>query len=193
STTGSTTRLSRRRSRSSGRAHPRRPTASRARWRRWCRACAAWTFTRFLVSRRHWTGRGRWPRSARPGSTARWSTRRSARRSSTRRIWSGYAKGSRRWSRKQGVPETELLPRLGREQEERSFTASSSGYSAEELLRQKDFDEMTWEETEQVRRLLEQAAWRVAERRTRRMRPGKTGRIDLRRSARSAIRSSGEL
>src|SRR5438874_8242868 len=42
-------------------------------------------------------------------------------------------------------------------------------------------------------RLLEQAAWRVAERRTRRMRPGKTGRIDLRRSARHAIRSSGEL
>src|SRR5207249_4256322 len=35
---------------------------------------------------------------------------------------------------------------LGREQEERSFTASSSGYTAEELLRQKDFDEMTWEE-----------------------------------------------
>ena len=82
---------------------------------------------------------------------------------------------------------------LAREQEDRSFPATSSGYSAEELLRHKDFEEMTWEETEQVRRLLEQAAWRVSERRTRRMRPSKTGRIDLRRSARHAIRSSGEL
>src|SRR6202022_4346262 len=71
--------------------------------------------------------------------------------------------------------------------------ATSSGYSAEELLRHKDFEAMTWEETEQVRRLLEQAPWRVAERRTRRLRSARSGRIDLRRSARHAIRSSGEL
>jgi uncharacterized protein with von Willebrand factor type A (vWA) domain len=82
---------------------------------------------------------------------------------------------------------------MDREQEARSVPASSSGYSAEELLRQKDFDEMTWEETEQVRRLLEEAPWRVAERRTRRVRASRQGRIDLRRSARHAIRSSGEL
>jgi len=82
---------------------------------------------------------------------------------------------------------------MSREQEPRQVPASSSGYSSEELLRHKDFDEVTWEETEQVRRLLEQAAWRVAERRTRRMKPARLGRIDLRRSARHAIRSSGEL
>jgi uncharacterized protein with von Willebrand factor type A (vWA) domain len=76
---------------------------------------------------------------------------------------------------------------------EAEFPANSSGYSAEELLRHKDFEEMTWAETEQVRHLLEQAPWRVAERRTRRLRPSRTGRIDLRRSARHAIRSSGEL
>jgi len=76
---------------------------------------------------------------------------------------------------------------------EAEFPASSSGYSAEELLRQKDFEQMTWAETEQVRRLLEQAPWRVAERRTRRLRPSGSGRVDLRRSARHAIRSSGEL
>jgi len=76
---------------------------------------------------------------------------------------------------------------------EAEFPASSSGYSAEELLRQKDFEQMTWAETEQVRRLLEEAPWRVAERRTRRLRPSGSGRIDLRRSARHAIRSSGEL
>ena len=82
---------------------------------------------------------------------------------------------------------------MNREQDPKEFPASSSGYSAEELLRHKDFEEMTWEETEQVRRLLEQAPWRVAERRTRRLRPSRTGSIDLRRSARQAIRSSGEL
>jgi hypothetical protein len=93
------------------------------------------------------------------------------------------------WSNALGLNRSQM----SREQEERSVPATSSGYSAEELLRQKDFDEMSWEETQQVRRLLEEAPWRVAERRTRRMRPGRTGRIDLRRSARHAIRSSGEL
>jgi hypothetical protein len=82
---------------------------------------------------------------------------------------------------------------MNREQNPTEFPASSSGYSAEELLRHKDFEEMTWAETEQVKRLLEQAPWRVAERRTRRLRPSRGGRIDLRRSARHAIRSSGEL
>jgi uncharacterized protein with von Willebrand factor type A (vWA) domain len=69
----------------------------------------------------------------------------------------------------------------------------SSGYSAEELLRQKDFEAMTWSETEQVKRLLQQAPWRIAERRTRRLRPAKAGQVDLRRTARHSIRSSGEL
>jgi len=82
---------------------------------------------------------------------------------------------------------------MNREQDPKEFPASSSGYSAEELLRHKDFEDMTWEETEQVRKLLEQAPWRVAERRTRRLRPSRSGSIDLRRSARHAIRSSGEL
>ena len=82
---------------------------------------------------------------------------------------------------------------MNREQDPKEFPASSSGYSAEELLRHKDFEEMTWAETEQVRRLLEEAPWRVAERRTRRLRPSRNGRIDLRRSARHAIRSSGEV
>jgi len=82
---------------------------------------------------------------------------------------------------------------MNREIEAVEVPASSSGYSAEELLRQKDFEQMTWEETEQVRRLLEQAPWRMAERRTRRLRSSNSGAVDLRRSARHAIRASGEL
>ncbi|MGI8564504.1 MAG: vWA domain-containing protein [Candidatus Dormibacter sp.] len=69
----------------------------------------------------------------------------------------------------------------------------SSGYSADELLRHKDFDEMSWEETEQVKRLLQQSPWRIAERRTRRSRPARRGEVDLARTARQSISSSGEL
>jgi len=77
--------------------------------------------------------------------------------------------------------------------EEEGVPPHSSGYSADELLRNKDFEDMTWAETEQVRRLLQQAPWRIAERRTRRLRPARSGRVDLRRTARHSIRSSGEL
>src|SRR4029077_3207591 len=93
------------------------------------------------------------------------------------------------WSMALGLNRSQM----NRAQEARSVPATSSGYSAEELLRHKDFDEMTWQETEQVRRLLQAAPWRMAERKTRRLRPARGGAIDLRRSARHAIRSSGEL
>lgn len=93
------------------------------------------------------------------------------------------------WSSALGLNSSQM----NREQEPTEVPASSSGYSKEELLRQKDFEQMTWQETEQVRRLLQEAPWRVAERKTRRLRPARAGRVDLRRSARHAIRSSGEL
>jgi hypothetical protein len=93
------------------------------------------------------------------------------------------------WANALGLNQSQM----SREQDVTVVPASSSGYSAEELLRHKDFDQMTWQETQEVRRLLEQAPWRVAERITRRLRPAKAGRIDLRRTARHAIRSSGEL
>ena len=96
---------------------------------------------------------------------------------------------ARAWANALGLNTSQL----NRDRNESEFVVRSSGYSAEELLRHKDFEEMTWAETEQVRRLLEQAPWRVAERKTRRLGPSRTGRIDLRRSARHAIRSSGEL
>lgn len=82
---------------------------------------------------------------------------------------------------------------IPRRQEQDATPERSSGYSATELLRQKDFEQLTWDESEQVRRLLQQAPWRIAERRTRRLRPSRHGQIDLRRTARHSIRSSGEL
>jgi len=93
------------------------------------------------------------------------------------------------WSNALGLNSSQM----NRQQDTNVVPETSSGYSAQELLRQKDFDAMTWQETEQVRRLLEQAPWRVAERRTRRLRAARSGSIDLRRTARHAIRSSGEF
>src|SRR5256884_7712913 len=81
-------------------------------------------------------------------------------------------------------------PKMNRETRSES-PASSSGYSAEELLRHKDFEQMTWAETEQVRRLLEQAPWRGAEKRTRKLRPSRPGGIDPRRSGPHAIPPRG--
>jgi uncharacterized protein len=70
--------------------------------------------------------------------------------------------------------------------------ASSTGYSAEELLRQRDFREMSWEELASVRRLLRQSPWRVAERRTRRLRADHRGTVELRRTMRAAARQGGD-
>jgi uncharacterized protein len=95
---------------------------------------------------------------------------------------------ARAWLQALGLNRSQL-PR----EDEEGVPPSSSGYSAEELLRHKDFENMTWLETEQVKRLLQQAPWRVAERRTRRLRPARRGRVDLRRTTRQSIRSSGEL
>jgi uncharacterized protein with von Willebrand factor type A (vWA) domain len=83
--------------------------------------------------------------------------------------------------------------RMPRRAEEDGVPPSSSGYSEKELLRRKDFEDMTWSETDQVKRLLQQAPWRIAERRTRRLRASRGGGVDLRRTARQSIRSSGEL
>lgn len=83
--------------------------------------------------------------------------------------------------------------RMPRRDEGEAPPPSSSGYSADELLRKKDFQDLTWEETEQVKRLLQQAPWRIAERKTRRLRPSKGGRVDLRRTARRSIQTAGEM
>lgn len=66
-------------------------------------------------------------------------------------------------------------------------------YSRQEQLRQKDFGELTPEETEDVRRLIQELAWKLGQRRTRRFRPGRGARPDLRRSLRRNLRYGGEV
>lgn len=66
-------------------------------------------------------------------------------------------------------------------------------YSDRELLRHKNFAELNAEETEAVRRLMLHLLWKISERRTRRLRPGKGHLIDLRRTLRRSLRSEGEI
>ena len=66
-------------------------------------------------------------------------------------------------------------------------------YSGRELLRHKDFAEMSAEESEAVKQMMAHLLWKVSERRTRRKRPGKGQWIDLRRTLRRSLRSEGEI
>jgi hypothetical protein len=66
-------------------------------------------------------------------------------------------------------------------------------YSERELLRHKNFAEMSEEEAEAVKHMMAHLLWNVSERRTRRRRPGKGHLIDLRRTLRHSLRSGGEV
>lgn len=68
----------------------------------------------------------------------------------------------------------------------------SASYSADELLQQKEFAEMSREELDAVRRLMREIRWRSCERRTRRFVPEKSGaRVSLRRMLRTASKHGG--
>ncbi len=66
-------------------------------------------------------------------------------------------------------------------------------YSNRELLRHKDFAELSTEESEAVEQLMSHLHWRISERRTRRRRPGKGEMLDLRRTLRRSMRDGGEV
>jgi len=66
-------------------------------------------------------------------------------------------------------------------------------WSDRELLRRKDFGELTGEELEAVRRAIRGLAWTLARRRTRRLRAGDGRGLDLRRTLRRSLRTGGEV
>ncbi|MDW8326264.1 MAG: VWA domain-containing protein [Anaerolineales bacterium] len=66
-------------------------------------------------------------------------------------------------------------------------------YSDREVLRHKDFADMTGEELNAVKRLMAELVWQLGERRTRRRRPGKGSLLDLRRTVRKSLRYGGEV
>jgi uncharacterized protein with von Willebrand factor type A (vWA) domain len=66
-------------------------------------------------------------------------------------------------------------------------------YSQREMLRRKDFSEMSPTELEQVKQLMDQLLWHLGQRRTRRYRSGRGPAIDMRRALRRSLRSGGEI
>jgi len=66
-------------------------------------------------------------------------------------------------------------------------------YSSREVLRHKDFAEMSAEESEAIRQLMTNLRWEISERRTRRRHPGKGEMLDLRRTLRRSMRAGGEF
>lgn len=65
-------------------------------------------------------------------------------------------------------------------------------YSADEVLRQKDFGEMTWEEIQEAKQAIAKLQWNLGERRTRRVKRSSKGRINMRSMVRDNLRHGGE-
>ena len=69
----------------------------------------------------------------------------------------------------------------------------SQTWSADEVLRHKDFEQFSYEELQEARELIAKMRWRLGERRTRRLRPSRHGRqLDLRQTLRRSLRTDGE-
>lgn len=65
-------------------------------------------------------------------------------------------------------------------------------YSPAEVLRHKDFGEMTWEETQEARRAIASLGWKLGQRRTRRYHSGPKGRLNMRSIVRDNLSRGGE-
>lgn len=86
-----------------------------------------------------------------------------------------------------------LTPMVAAKEEEEEREEDVPSYSATEVLREKDFAKMTWEEVQAAKVALTKMAWKVSERRTRRSKLATAGRkMDLRRVTRDNLRYGGE-
>jgi uncharacterized protein with von Willebrand factor type A (vWA) domain len=84
-------------------------------------------------------------------------------------------------------------PRSPSGPDETTLLQVTATYSPAEILRHKDFGEMTAEELVEVQRLLSTLTWSLGARRTRRRRAGLAGTPDLRRTLRRNLRHGGEI
>ncbi len=66
-------------------------------------------------------------------------------------------------------------------------------YSDREVLRRKDFSELSGEEVEAIKGLISDLVWQLGYRRTRRLRPGHGSQLDLRRTIRQNLQFGGDL
>ncbi len=66
-------------------------------------------------------------------------------------------------------------------------------YSEREVLRKKDFSELTGQEIDAVRMMMAEIVWRIRKRQTARRRPGHGRLLDFRRTVRRNLRYGGEI
>jgi len=66
-------------------------------------------------------------------------------------------------------------------------------YSQHEMLRKRDFGDLTSEEVAAVKRFIDSMVWELGERQTRRQRSGRGRQLDMRRSLRRNLRYGGEM
>jgi len=81
----------------------------------------------------------------------------------------------------------------GEPDNEQASVHQSLTYSPDEVLRHKDFGELSDSETAKIKRLLAELTWSLGKRRSRRWRPGKLRLVDFRRTFRESLRNDGEL
>lgn len=91
------------------------------------------------------------------------------------------------------VPDAPTPPDTNDSQEEpQTILEITQTYSQRELLRRKDFSDLTPDEVQAIKQLMAEMVWELGQRRTRRARPGDGKRLDLRRSLRRNLRYGGE-
>lgn len=90
-------------------------------------------------------------------------------------------------------PASRLSQARKQQRDDEEEASGSRAWSAAEALRHKDFEDYSWDELQEARRMMQEAHWHLGERTSRRTRPAARGRqLDLRRTMRRSLRSGGE-
>jgi uncharacterized protein with von Willebrand factor type A (vWA) domain len=89
--------------------------------------------------------------------------------------------------------DAELAPDASGEGSDSTLAKQIGAYSPLEVVRHKDFRDMTWEEIQAAKRAMAHLDWKLGLRRTRRYHSGPGGRLNLRRLVRDNLRFGGEL
>jgi uncharacterized protein with von Willebrand factor type A (vWA) domain len=89
--------------------------------------------------------------------------------------------------------EEEEVPKPENDDEWQEVVELTQSYSEREVLRHKDFAEMTPQELAAIKRMMAEVVWELGKRRTRRYIPGRAGLLDIRRSMRQNLRYGSEI
>jgi len=84
--------------------------------------------------------------------------------------------------------------RIDQEDDDDAANPQGMAYSAIEVLRRKDFENFTWEEVQEAKKLMAEMRWHLGMRPTRRKAPARSGSYpDMRRIVRRNLKHGGEL